>query len=97
MSEIPEIPLVMSPQTAEARAVIGFRWNKSVGRRHKLGGSPDWIQSDKTPECHSCFARMTFYAQLDSIGDEFALGDCGMMYIFICFECGETKMVVQCS
>ncbi len=86
----------MAPQTAEARAIIGFRWNKSAGKRHKLGGSPDWIQNDKTPDCLSCFTAMSFYGQLDCIGDKIALGDCGMIYVFICFDCGETNTVVQC-
>jgi hypothetical protein len=30
---------------------------------------------------------MTFYGQLDSISDEFILADCGLVYIFVCFDC----------
>ena len=28
---------------------------------------------------------MTYYAQLDSINDEFCIADCGMIYVFVCF------------
>lgn len=38
---------------------------------------------------------MTFYGQLDSIGDKYILGDCGMVYVFVCFDCLETKSLVQ--
>ena len=40
---------------------------------------------------------MTFYAQLDSINDDFCLADCGMIFVFVCFECFETKSVLQSS
>jgi hypothetical protein len=29
---------------------------------------------------------MTFYAQLDSIGDEFMIADCGLLYVFLCYD-----------
>ncbi|CAN7721300.1 hypothetical protein LJR290_006098 [Variovorax sp. LjRoot290] len=38
---------------------------------------------------------MTFYAQLDSINDEVVLADCGMIYVFVCFDCFETKSILQ--
>jgi hypothetical protein len=38
---------------------------------------------------------MTFYAQLDSIGDEVVLADCGMIYVFVCFRCFQTATVLQ--
>jgi hypothetical protein len=40
---------------------------------------------------------MTFYGQLDSINDDIALGDCGMIYVFVCFDCFETKSLLQSS
>jgi hypothetical protein len=97
MKQIPEIPLVMNPQTPEARAVIGFRWNSTAGKGHKLGGVPDWIQNDETPNCPVCAAPMTFYGQLDCIGDQIALGDCGMIYVFCCFGCGTTQSLTRCG
>jgi hypothetical protein len=30
---------------------------------------------------------MSFYGQLDSINDDFVLGDAGMVYVFVCFGC----------
>lgn len=38
---------------------------------------------------------MSFYGQLDSHSDDFMIGDCGMAYVFICFDCLETKSVIQ--
>jgi hypothetical protein len=38
---------------------------------------------------------MTFYGQLDSINDEFVIGDVGLVYVFVCFDCLTTKAVLQ--
>lgn len=85
----------MNPETPEAMAAVGFRWaGDEIGKRHRLGGTPNWIQGDETPNC-SCGERMTFYGQLDSIGDQIILGDCGMIYVFVCFDCLKTKSLVQ--
>ncbi len=27
--------------------------------------------------------------------DEFVLADCGMIYVFVCFDCFETKSILQ--
>jgi hypothetical protein len=93
--KIPEIRLELNPQSEEASAAIGFRYaDKEIGKRSKLGGEPQWIQRDATPQC-DCGKAMTFYGQLDSIGDKFNLADCGMIYAFICFDCYETKSIFQ--
>lgn len=95
--KIPEIQLTPTPATDEARAAVGFRWNDRAGTRHKLGGEPDWQQGSETPRCASCSLQMTFYGQLDSVGDDFVIGDCGLIYVFVCFECLTTKAVLQSS
>ena len=97
MDEIPEIQLTMNPKTPEARAAIGFKWNSTAGRAHKLGGQPDWLQSEDPPECSSCFKKMTFYGQLDCIGDQVALGDCGRIFVFVCLDCLSTQSLLQCG
>jgi len=38
-----------------------------LGLRSKLGGKPDWEQTDEWPECWSCDQPMTFVAQIDSM------------------------------
>ena len=92
--KIPEIPLVPATASDEARAAVGYRWAEShMGHRHKLGGEPDWIQEPEVPSC--CGKAMTFYGQLDSIGDEIDLADCGMIYVFVCFDCFTTHSVLQ--
>ena len=95
--KIPEIKLIPKPESDEARQAVGYRWNENAGTRNKLGGKPDWIQSDATPECIDCGKPMTFYGQLDSIGDEFDLADCGILYVFVCFDCYTTKSILQSS
>ncbi|MFH0982854.1 MAG: hypothetical protein V2A79_15130 [Planctomycetota bacterium] len=83
------------------------------GLRSKLGGKPDWIQVEDWPDCPSCRERTTFVAQLDSIEhdsdsnphridclsgkQDFMFGDVGLIYVFLCFQCLETRSVVQCS
>jgi hypothetical protein len=92
---IPEVPLVPSPETAEAKAVVGFKWaGAPVGTRHRIGGEPDWIQGPDVPSC-SCGKSMSFYGQLDSPGDTVALADCGMIYVFVCSGCWTTQSVLQ--
>jgi uncharacterized protein YwqG len=84
---------------------------KKLGIRSKLGGQPTWVQSPEVPECPECKASMSFVAQLDSIehdadynphaidclSDEqqYMFGDVGMLYVFVCFNCNETKSVLQ--
>jgi hypothetical protein len=38
---------------------------------------------------------MTFYGQLDSVGDGNVVADVGMVYVFVCFDCFTTKSVLQ--
>jgi len=70
--------------------------------RSKFGGTPDWIQGEEVPGCSRCGAQMSFVAQIDSIDavsanpeDDFMFGDCGMIYVFHCFECLESSAVTQ--
>ncbi|MBU0755877.1 MAG: hypothetical protein KJ645_12105 [Planctomycetes bacterium] len=93
--KIPEIKLTPTPESEEAGKAVGYKWNDVAGTRHKLGGNPEWVQSDETPFCPDCKSSMTFYGQLDSIGDDFSLADCGMIYIFVCFDCFTTKSLLQ--
>jgi hypothetical protein len=89
--------LALVPRSQEAKVAIGFKWaGPGVGDRSKIGGEPDWIQSPNLPTC-SCGQEMTFYGQLDSVGDAICLADCGMIYVFVCFDCYETKSVLQSS
>lgn len=95
--KIPSFKLVPQPLNEEAALLQPFKYaGKPIGTRHQLGGEPDFIQDDETPVC-TCKRRMTFYAQLDSINDDYCLADCGMIYVFVCFDCYETTSVLQSS
>ena len=38
---------------------------------------------------------MTFYGQLDSIGDDVTIADVGLVYVFVCFNDVEARAIVQ--
>jgi hypothetical protein len=96
LREIPAFRLVPEPLTDEAASLPGFKWAEpEIGTRHRLGGRPDAIQPIEYPRCSECGEEMNFYAQLDSINDEFVLGDVGMIYLFVCFACQEAMAIVQ--
>jgi hypothetical protein len=93
---IPEIPLKMVPESTKAQAVVrGNHGYTEAGDGHKLGGTPDWIQSDETPDCPECGEPMDFYGQLDHLGSVESLRDSGMIYVFLCRECYTTAAILQ--
>ncbi|OQA82081.1 MAG: hypothetical protein BWY31_03435 [Lentisphaerae bacterium ADurb.Bin242] len=96
MKIIPPFRLKPEPLTEEARNLPKFKWaTEEMGTRHQLGGSPQHIQSEFRPVCPDCKEKMTFYAQLDSINDEFCLADCGMIYVFVCFDCFTVEAFIE--
>jgi hypothetical protein len=84
-----------------------------LGLRSKLGGNPDWEQTDETPYCPHCKEELTFVGQIDSIehdapnnphrvdslsGDQdYMMGDVGLIYVFFCFDCCHSTTVFQCA
>lgn len=96
MTTIPPFRLIPEPLTDEARQAMGFKWaGGDIGKRHRLGGEPQFIQDEEIPMCPSCRQRMTFYGQLDSIGDDYNIADCGVIYVFLCFDCFTAQALVQ--
>ena len=85
--EIPKVKLITQPETEEAKRIVGYEWNNIIGTRHFLGGKPDGLSETNYPNCESCRKTMTFYAQVDSIGDEFDLADCMVIHNFVCLDC----------
>ncbi|MDR0695688.1 MAG: hypothetical protein LBF56_02885 [Holosporales bacterium] len=93
---LPEYKLELLPMSAEAENAMGFPMSTpDIGKRSRLGGTPGFIQDADWPICPYCREKMTFYAQLDAIGDGYDLADCGLIYVFVCFDCYETKSFVQ--
>jgi hypothetical protein len=96
MKKIPPFRLKSEPLNEVSAKLPKFKWvADGVGLRHKLGGEPDFLQNQAIPVCPECGKSMIFYAQLDSINDEFCIADCGMIYVFICFDCNEVKAIIQ--
>jgi uncharacterized protein YwqG len=96
MKKIPPFKLELKPLSLEAEEMPKFRWaSDEIGTRHKIGGEPQFIQGEDWPVCHECKEKMSFFAQLDSLNDEFCVADCGMIYIFVCFDCNETSSIIQ--
>jgi hypothetical protein len=103
---------VMFERVARGKHALGpDDWIEALGRRSKLGGEPDWVQSPETPNCAHCHKPMSFVGQIDSIehyatanphrqdfkDQHYMFGDVGMFYIFFCFKCLETKSIFQCG
>jgi len=96
MKKIPPFKLEPIPLNDEAKKLAKFKWaDEDVGKRHQLGGEPAFLQEEERPICPDCKKIMTFYGQLDSINDDYIIADCGMIYIFFCFDCNEVKAIVQ--
>jgi hypothetical protein len=95
MRTIPPFKLIPEPIDDEAAEPLA-RHPSAAGfnERHRLGGEPEFIEDEVVPAC--AFGNpMTFYAQLDSVSEEFSLADRGMIYVFVCFNCFEAKAVLQ--
>jgi hypothetical protein len=89
--EIPIVKLTPQPETEEAKAIVGYKYNDMAGTRHYLGGKPEGLNEADYPCCDDCKTKMTFYAQIDSIGDSFDLADCMVIHNFVCFDCFTVK------
>jgi hypothetical protein len=96
VKKIPPFKLVPEPQSDEAGDLPKFKWaSPEIGTRHQLGGEPHFLQTEAWPECQGCHEPMTFYGQLDSVNDEICIADCGLIYVFICFDCYSTTSIVH--
>ncbi len=92
--KIPETQLVPCPKSVWAKLAVV--WHQAIAHPiHKIGGEPDWIQDDETPEC--CGRPTMFYGQLGSLGGKYDLIDNGIIYVFICRKCLKTHAVFQFS
>ena len=83
--------MITEPESEEAKDAVGYEWNKVAGTRHFLGGLPEGISEVDYPTCDDCGNTMTFYAQIDSIGDNYDLADCMVIHNYVCFDCFTVK------
>lgn len=63
-----------------------------------LGGEPDWLQNDETPNCPGCAAPMAFTAELEEGHDRTTsanFGGGGLGYVFTCAPCGRAAFLWQ--
>lgn len=93
MKELPEIFLKRMDENKKT-----FEYaDSNIGFRNKIGGKADFISESEYPLCHECNNRMSFYGQLDSIDDENIIADCGLISVFVCFNCCRTQSVIVSS
>jgi hypothetical protein len=95
---LPSFQLLVEPVTRDGYNLAQFDpavHGEKIGKRHRLGGVPDWIREPEWPFCENCRRQMTFYAQLDGLSPEIPLGNNGLIFIFFCFDCCEVKSVFQ--
>lgn len=92
---IPEVKLVPVPKDPDGKAMKFFMAPEYLGHRHKIGGTPDLLQKKAPVICPYCTEEMDFYAQLDAVSDEHPIGDCGLIYVYYCFDCNCAQAVVS--
>ncbi|MBR1911338.1 MAG: hypothetical protein IJ828_03160 [Treponema sp.] len=95
---LPCFNLILEPIDEKAKKLTPFRWaSPEVGKRNKIGGLPTGIKENDYPICPCCGKKMTFYGQLDSINDDYIIADCGLIAVFICFDCNEVRTEIVCG
>jgi hypothetical protein len=95
-AKLPETRLIPRPPTLRGKLAAIWDWDMTVNHRlHKIGGEPDWIQGEETPEC--CGQPAMFYGQIGSLDWKHDLIDNGLIYIFICRKCLKTHSIFQFS
>ncbi|RYE90905.1 MAG: hypothetical protein EOO37_01785 [Cytophagaceae bacterium] len=94
MTLIPEIKLIPLPETEEAKAAIGYKWNSIAGTRHKLGGAAVGNRVE-IPAYIECKQPMICYATIDSIGEDYDLADCCVINVFVCLNCLTTQSEIN--
>ncbi|MFJ6782041.1 DUF1963 domain-containing protein [Streptomyces yangpuensis] len=64
----------------------------------RLGGTPDWLQYDETPDCPTCTRPMTFTAELTEGPDPATAMNfgSGRAYAHTCTPCGRAALLWQC-
>jgi hypothetical protein len=73
--------------------------------KHQIGGLPTWVQHEEHIRCLNCNREMSYLAMIDSelyIGKDgfwnkgHMFGDEGILYIFVCRDCGGFAAKGQC-
>ncbi len=95
-------PLTNIPPTSGEKMTKALTQESFV----KIGGTPEWIQSNETPICRYCDRDMTLLIELHSTSKELRdqypelkeinFGDSGKIYLFKCFRDAQLKAVYQC-
>jgi hypothetical protein len=82
--DLPARAAILSPVASATKA----------RRKSKVGGKPDWIQTDASPDCPRCREAMAFVAQLAS-DKHISYDDLGMLYAFACEPCKIVATLIQ--
>ncbi|MEV6207456.1 DUF1963 domain-containing protein [Kitasatospora sp. NPDC051914] len=84
-----------APGGDHARARLAPHSAAPLGR---LGGEPEWLQYEQTPDCPSCEQEMAFVAQLEEGPDSLTAMNfgSGCAYAFACEPCGSGAFLWQC-
>jgi len=95
------VQLVGDPNTGDAGELPARSIElSSIGpqkgdKKSRVGGAPEWIQGDETPDCPCCKEPMRFFAQFAS-DDRVTFGaDMGTAYVLLCQPCVVVGVVIQ--
>jgi hypothetical protein len=100
---LPYPPSATTPRARESNeedleeipvALVRVPGGKNAGSKGKVGGSPNWIQAEATPDCPKCQKPMAFALQLAS-DSRISFCDMGMLYGFVCPECVVGASLIQ--
>ena len=100
-SNLDVLPVTNNPFT-EQKYIFKRETNeeKEKNALFKIGGQPNWIQSDEHPVCTCCTSPMKFIAEINTDekmtngNAELAFGDSGKLYVFAC--CDYVSCIPQC-
>jgi hypothetical protein len=78
----------------------GEYWDALANREvlGQIGGEPEWIQDEETPNCPSCEKEMDFVVQLEEGHDHRTAMNfgSGSAYVFACRPCERGAFLFQC-
>lgn|SRR6266481_1970279 len=95
MKKIPAFKLVPEPQGDDGKNLPKFKW---TGKEIWASPSARWRAKFLTRCVMAKLSNLqgaNDVLRTDSINDDICIADCGMIYVFVCFDCFQSVSMVQ--